>query len=111
MALHAPWLSPTKRHEPETIYGALVAEDGVTFIHCMAFPTPEAEGRHRQAEYTKRFVEEPSPLCDEEPVLSTVHVGRTTKPDFSEWGCAESRDARARPVGGGACVARRYTPL
>ncbi len=67
------------QHEPDTIYGALVADDRSTFIHCMAFPTQGAEERHRRADYTKRFVEELSPLCEEEPVFSTFHVVRSTK--------------------------------
>ena len=67
------------QHEPDTIYGALVADDGTTFIHCMAFPTQEAEEHHRTAAYTKRFVEELYPNCEEEPVFTTVEVAQSTK--------------------------------
>ena len=66
-------------HEPNTIYGSLLADDGVSFVHAMAFPDAEAEERHRQAEHTKRFVEALYPKCDREPQFTTFQVIGSTK--------------------------------
>ncbi len=66
-------------NEPDTIYGSLVAEDGLTFFHAMAFPDEVAERRHRNAEHTKRFVEVLYPKCDQEPQFTAFQVIGTTK--------------------------------
>ncbi len=66
-------------HEPNTIYGSLLADDGVSFVHAMAFPDAEAEQRHRTAEHTKRFVELLYPKCDQEPQITTLRVVGSTK--------------------------------
>ena len=66
-------------HEPNTIYGSLLADDGVSFVHAMAFPDAKAEERHRTAEHTERFVELLYPKCDQEPQFNTFQVIGTTK--------------------------------
>ncbi len=66
-------------HEPNAIYGSLLADDGVSFVHAMAFPDAEAEERHRKAEHTKRFVELLYPKCDQEPQFTTFRVIGSTK--------------------------------
>ena len=66
-------------HEPNTIYGSLQADDGVSFVHAMAFPDAEAEEFHGTAEHTKRFVEVLYPKCDQEPQFTTFKVIGSTK--------------------------------
>ena len=44
------------QHEPNAIYGSLLADDGVSFVHAMAFPDAEAEERHRKAEPLGHFL-------------------------------------------------------
>ena len=66
-------------HEPNTIYGSLLADDGVSFVHAMAFPDAEAEESHRTADHTKRFVEVLYPRCDQEPQVTTLPVGGSTR--------------------------------
>ncbi len=66
-------------NEPDTIYGSLVAEDGLTFFHAMAFPDEVAERRHRNAEHTKRFVDVLQTNCEEAPKLTGVSVFQSTK--------------------------------
>lgn len=61
------FVAAVSRAEPETIYTAYRIEDGVTFIHFMAFPDAEAERNHQTAPYTKNFVEALYPNCEEEP--------------------------------------------
>ena len=66
-------------HEPDTIYGSLVADDGLSFFHAMAFPDEAAERRHAQADYTKRFVDVLYPNCVSPPEFTAVRVIHSTK--------------------------------
>ncbi len=75
----AEFVDAIAEHKPNTIYGSLMADDGVSFVHAMAFPDAEAEEAHRTAAYTKRFVEVLYPKCDQEPQFTTVQVVGTTK--------------------------------
>ncbi|MCB1325531.1 MAG: hypothetical protein H7A21_15495 [Spirochaetales bacterium] len=57
-----------RKHEPRTAYQAnALAEDALSFVHYMEFPGPAEEARHREAEYTQRFVAVLVPLCAEAP--------------------------------------------
>ena len=57
-----------RNHEPRTTYQAnALAEDPLSFLHYMEFPGPAGEARHREARYTRRFVEVLVPLCVEAP--------------------------------------------
>lgn len=66
-------------NEADTIYGAFVADDGVSFTHAMAFPSEEAEARHRTAAHTKAFVEALDSQCEAEPVVTSIALVRSTK--------------------------------
>lgn len=53
--------------EPDTFYTAYQKDDGVSFIHFMAFRDAEAEKKHQKAPYTSKFVEILYPNCEEQP--------------------------------------------
>ncbi len=73
------FVDAVRSNEPDTIYGSLVASDGLTFLHAMAFPNDGAERLHREASYTQRFVEALYPNCEHEPEFVDVTVVRSTK--------------------------------
>ena len=73
------FVDAVKSNEPDTIYGSLVAGDGVTFMHAMAFPDAAAEKLHREAPYTKQFVEVLYSSCEQDPEFVDVMVLRSTK--------------------------------
>lgn len=71
------FVDAVRENEPETIYEAYLRDDGVTFIHFMAFPDAAAEEAHRRAPYTDRFVEVLYPRCEAPPVFTELaSVGR-----------------------------------
>ena len=62
------------KNEPDTIYDAYQADDGLTFIHLALFPDEPTEQVHRKAEYTDRFVEVLYPCCDELPQFTDLRL-------------------------------------
>jgi len=58
--------------EPATEYHAYLMEDGVTFIHMMAFSDEEAENRHRDAPHTQKFEAVIYPRCEGKPKFSVL---------------------------------------
>ncbi len=75
----AEFVAAVRTNEPDTIYGSLQAEDGVSFVHAMAFANESAEQRHSGADYTKRFVEVLYPRCEQPPEFTTVTVFASSK--------------------------------
>lgn len=73
------FVAAVQREEPDTIYAALVAPDGVSFVHAMAFPDAAAESRHRQAPHTRRFTDVLYPRCEQPPEFTEVAVIATTR--------------------------------
>ncbi len=73
------FVNAVKENEPETVYGSLQAEDGVSFVHAMAFADESAERQHRAAAYTNQFFEILYPRCEEAPEFITVNVLSSTK--------------------------------
>lgn len=67
------------REEPDTIYAALAASDGVTFVHAMAFSDAAAEARHRSAPHTRRFTDILYPNCEQQPEFTDLVVIATTR--------------------------------
>ena len=58
--------------EPATEYHAYVMEDGITFVHLMAFADEEAENRHRAAPHTQKFEAMIYPRCEGKPKISVL---------------------------------------
>jgi quinol monooxygenase YgiN len=75
----ATFVDAVRANEPDTIYGALAAEDGVSFVHAMAFPDEGAEERHRAAPYTRAFVDALYPACEARPEFTRLEVVRSTR--------------------------------
>ena len=71
------------RHEPGTIYDAYLADDGVTFVHVMAFLDAEAEAAHRRASYTGKLFQALRACCDREPVYQDVALLRSARARMS----------------------------
>lgn len=64
--------------EPQTRYAAYRLEDSSEYVHLMAFPDQEAEGRHQAAQYTKAFVAVLYDACVEHPRFADLNaVGHT----------------------------------
>lgn len=68
------FVAEVRANEPATTYDAYLRDDGLSFIHFMAFPDAAAEERHRRAPYTERFVAALYPRCEAPPVLSDLSV-------------------------------------
>jgi hypothetical protein len=64
------FVTAVARSEPQTEYVALRLEDGVSFMHLMGFPSPEAEQQHQSADYTRRFVSALTVNCIAEPKIA-----------------------------------------
>lgn len=72
------FVSAIKSYEEDTVYHAYQADDGVTFVHLMAFPDSDAEEAHRTATYTSSFVDVVYPRCEETPVFDDLSLVHTT---------------------------------
>lgn len=59
-------------HEPATEYRVFRIDDGVSYVHWMAFPDEAAESAHREAPYTREFVDTLYPLCEREPEFESL---------------------------------------
>ena len=71
-----------RKHESQTNYHAYqISEDKSQFIHLMVFPDNAAEEKHRNAEYTKKFVHDLLPLCEQEPKFSDIEIVADTLGD------------------------------
>jgi quinol monooxygenase YgiN len=68
----AAFVQAVAAHEPQTTFRAYRAGDGVTFVHFMTFPSPEAERAHQTAPYTRAFVDALYPLCEELPTFTDL---------------------------------------
>ncbi len=66
--------------EPQTIYSAYRKDDGLSFIHFMAFPNQEAETTHQRAAYTLKFVEALYPNCEEQPRFTDLTLVHSSNP-------------------------------
>ncbi len=49
-------------------------EDPTRFTHIMTFKNEQADEAHRNAHYTKEFVEKLYPICTKEPQFSEVEL-------------------------------------
>lgn len=67
--------------EPGTEYSAFQMGEGQDFVHFIAFPDPESEEKHRQAEYTTEFVKALYPNCVEEPIFTTLNLIAESDPE------------------------------
>ncbi len=72
------FVSAIKSYEPDTVYHAYQADDGLTFVHLMAFPDTDAEENHRTAAHTSSFVDVVYPRCEETPVFDDLSLISTT---------------------------------
>lgn len=68
------FVAAVRANEPDTTYEACIRDDGLSFIHFMAFPDAAAEERHRRAPYTEEFVAALYPRCEAPPVFSELSV-------------------------------------
>lgn len=68
------FVSHVRDAEPCTTYRVYQLDDRLSFVHYMVFPDERAEGRHRQAAYTRRFVDRLLPCCEAEPVLNRIET-------------------------------------
>jgi quinol monooxygenase YgiN len=67
------FVKTVKEKEPSTLrYVAYRLEDGVSFVHIMYFKDEEAERRHREASYVKKFEKLLHPNCEEEPRFFSI---------------------------------------
>jgi quinol monooxygenase YgiN len=66
--------------EPQTIYTAYRTQDETIFFHFMAFPSPEAEANHQQAQHTLRFVEALYPNCEILPEFEELSLLVASRP-------------------------------
>jgi quinol monooxygenase YgiN len=58
------------RNEPATRYVAYKHATRSSYVHDMTFTDASAEDRHRNAPYTKKFIDVLYPLCDAGPTFS-----------------------------------------
>lgn len=71
-----------RSNEPRTNYQAYqIGEDKTQFMHTMVFPDTQAEEAHRNAPYTKVFVEILNPLCIDKPKFSDIEIVADTLGD------------------------------
>ncbi len=70
-----------RRHEPGTIsYEAFQQPDGVSFVHVMTFKDARSQKVHQGTPHVKVFTGILYPLCEEEPVFTTlVPMAATSK--------------------------------
>jgi quinol monooxygenase YgiN len=68
-----------KQHEPHTVYDAYQLEDGVSFLHFMAFPDADSEQAHQRAPYTLAFVDVLYPICEELPLFTDLRLVRSAE--------------------------------
>jgi len=69
----AAFISQVHTNEQETkIYDAFLEEDGLTFMHLMAFSGVEAEEQHRNTPYLQEFIAKLYPLCEIQPVFTRL---------------------------------------
>lgn len=61
-----------REEEPGVTYEAYRLDDGVTFLHVVAFQTEEEEGTHQTAPHTLHFFDNLYLLCEEEPSFVEV---------------------------------------
>lgn len=66
-------------NEPGTFYDTYYAEDNTSFVHFMSFVDREAEEKHRNAPYTKKFYELLRPACETDPEIKFVVLVHTTR--------------------------------
>ncbi len=53
-------------------YDTYIKEDGQSFFHFIVFDTPDAEEYHQNTEYINIFTSKLYPLCEIEPVFTTL---------------------------------------
>ncbi len=67
------FVEAVRTNEPQTNYQAYQRlDDSTRFIHVMSFQNQEAEGHHKDADYTQAFVDVLSPRCEEEPEFTDL---------------------------------------
>ena len=66
------FVSAIATHERQTKYTAYRASNGLSFVHIMSFPDLESERRHREAAYTRAFVDVLYPRCDAGPTFTDL---------------------------------------
>ena len=66
-------------NESGTFYDAFYAEDNTSFVHFMSFADREAEEKHRNAPYSRKFADILYPACVEEPEFKFVVLVHTTR--------------------------------
>ncbi len=67
------------RHEPASNYSAYQTDDGVSFVHIMAFTDEADEQAHRTAPHTEAFVAALYPHCEEPPVFTDLKMVASTE--------------------------------
>jgi quinol monooxygenase YgiN len=66
------------RNEPSTRYVAYKHATRSSYVHYMTFADAAAEDKHRNAAYTKKFIDVLYPLCDAGPTFSGLSVVAST---------------------------------
>ncbi len=61
------FLKAVKENEPETIYESYKSSNEREFINLITFPNYQAELNHKNAAYTRKFVEKLYKFCEELP--------------------------------------------
>jgi len=59
-------------NERQTRYATYRASNGLSYVHIMTFPDLESEQRHRDALYTRAFVDILYPRCDAGPTFTDL---------------------------------------
>jgi quinol monooxygenase YgiN len=76
----ADFVQSVGRKEAGTLlYEAYQEEDGVTFVHLMAFRDDKAQEEHRRSAYLRKFVQMLFPCCDEGPVFTDLRLLASTR--------------------------------
>jgi len=67
------FVSQVKKHEQDTLkYESYQTMEKNEFVHFMCFKDEQAEQHHRNASYTKKFVEVLYPLCEKLPLFTDI---------------------------------------
>jgi quinol monooxygenase YgiN len=67
------FIESVKKNEPEVLrYESFHDQGGNRFFHIMCFKDRKAESVHQQAFHTLNFVKKLYPLCEKEPLFTTI---------------------------------------
>lgn len=73
------FMAAVKQNEPNVLrYESFQDHGGNRFFHLMAFKDRKAESAHQQASHTLSFVNKLYPLCQKEPVFTTLEILEST---------------------------------